>query len=375
LHARTSHFDPQKKSISVAAIGMPSFKMAIEELVQAVMEVAARTSCLDLSRCSSSRRYESALMSTLSGLDPAAGTAVSLRPGNRDVIVLTRQLAKRLRHLIGPVVATLIITISLIAALACRAGALPAAAGNLYRAQAIVTGQGEANRIIGFAACLEDVLIKVSGALKLAGDPRLGVYKSRSADFVSGYSYHDQMSGTPKRDEQGTRDRPYDLVVDFEDKKIDDILKSLGLKPWLSRRPVLAVFVGMEQGSRQYIATSDAKQSDLQRDSLLAAALKWGMTIVLPDVAALAKANINAAELLTTPPRRLASLAAERGGEVILVGRLKWDDSELGWATEWRMDRDGRTHRWQLRRVTFDEAFRRGIGGAAQILSGNGDPG
>jgi len=33
-----------------------------------------------------------------------------------------------------------------------------------------VTGQGEANRIIGFAACLEDVLIKVSGAHKLAGD-------------------------------------------------------------------------------------------------------------------------------------------------------------------------------------------------------------
>jgi hypothetical protein len=217
-------------------------------------------------------------------------------------------------------VATPIIRISLIAALVCWAGPLTAAADNLYRAQAIVTGQGEANRIIGFAACLEDVLIKVSGALKLAGDPRLDVYKSRSADFVSGYSYHDQMSGTPKRDEQGTRDRPYDLVVDFEDKKIDDILKSLGLKPWLSRRPVLAVFVGMEQGSRQYIATSDAKQSDLQRDSLLAAALKWGMTIVLPDVAALAKANINAAELLTTPPRRLASLAAEQGGEVVLVG-------------------------------------------------------
>jgi hypothetical protein len=27
-----------------------------------------------------------------------------------------------------------------------------------------------------------------------------------------------------------------------------------------------------------------------------------------------------------------------------------------------------------LRGFTFDETFRRGIGGAAQILSGNGDP-
>ena len=27
------------------------------------------------------------------------------------------------------------------------------------------------------------------------------------------------MSGTPKRDEQGTRDRPYDLIVDFDARK------------------------------------------------------------------------------------------------------------------------------------------------------------
>jgi len=270
---------------------------------------------------------------------------------------------------------TIIIKISLIGSLANCHNTFAAAAENLYRAQTIVTGQGEVNRIIGFAACLEDVLIKVSGALKLEGDPRLNAYQSRSADFVSAYSYHDQMSGTPKRDEQGTRDRPYDLIVDFDDRKINDVLNLFGVKPWLSRRPILGVFVVMEQGSRQYIVTSDAKQSDLQRDSLLAAALKRGMTIVLPDVAALAKANVNAAELLTTVSSTLVSVAAERGGEVALVGRLKWKDSDLGWATEWRMDWNGRMHRWQLRGVTFDEAFRRGIGGAAQILSGNGYPG
>ena len=287
-----------------------------------------------------------------------------------EMIVLTQHLTKQC-----PVGVAVLFMISLFAALANWASTLAAAADSLYRVAAIVTGQGDANRIIGFAACFQDVLIKVSGALKLEGDPRLSAYKSNSADFVSSYNYHDQMSGTPKRDEQGTRDRPYDLIVDFDDRKINDVLNSLGVKPWLSRRPVLGVFVEMEQGSRQYIATSDAKQSDLQRDSLLAAALKRGMMIVLPDVEALAKANINAAELLTTPSSTLASLASELGGEVALVGRLKWEDSELGWATEWRIHWNGRMHRWQLRGVTFDEAFRRGIGGAAQILSGNGDPG
>src|SRR5882757_4418893 len=142
---------------------------------------------------------------------------------------------------------------SVAAALTCLSGAKARAADDLYRAQAVVTGQGEANRIIGFASCLEDVLIKVSGALKLAGDPRLTAYKSSAGDFVKAYRYHDQMSGTPTRDEQGTRDRPYDLIVDFDETKINDLLKTLGFKPWLSHRPVVAALVAMELGARTYI--------------------------------------------------------------------------------------------------------------------------
>ncbi|MFH0300878.1 DUF2066 domain-containing protein [Bradyrhizobium sp. 31Argb] len=96
------------------------------------------------------------------------------------MIVLTRHMTKRC-----PGVVAVIVKILLIAALANWASTSAAAAENLYRAQTIVTGQGEANRTIGFAACLEDVLIKVSGALELGSDPRLDTYKSRSADFVS----------------------------------------------------------------------------------------------------------------------------------------------------------------------------------------------
>jgi hypothetical protein len=291
------------------------------------------------------------------------------------MIVLNRHKTRRARHVTGLGLAAAIIRITLAAALTCFDLTMAAAAAaDLYRGQTMVTGQGEANRSIGFASCLEDVLIKVSGAPRLAGDPRLAAYKSRAGDFVNRYSYHDQMSGTPTRDEQGTRDRPYDLTVDFDDKKIDDLLTALGFTPWLSQRPVLAVFVEMAQGAKTYVVTSDAKQSDLQRDSLRAAAAKRGMTIVLPEAAALAKANIDGAALTKMPPAILAPRAAVAGADVTLVGRLAWNDSDLGWATEWRMDWRSRTHRWQARGINFDEAFRRGIGGAAQLLSDNGDP-
>ncbi len=263
---------------------------------------------------------------------------------------------------------------ALIVVVLTRRGAMAAAADELYRAQAIVTGQGEANRIIGFAAALEDVLIKVSGAQNLAGSRRLARYQSNAKDYVRAFSYHDQMSGTPTRDEQGTRDRPYDLIVDFDEKKIDDLLPALDLKPWHSHRPVIVAFVEMQLGPKQYMITSDADQSALQRESLLAAATRRGMSVVLPSAEALGRAGIHGAEPGTATSRTVAPLVAGQGGEVALIGRLVWVDRELGWATQWHLDWRGRSHRWQVRRTNFDEAFRRGIGGAAQILSGNGEP-
>ncbi|UFX47163.1 DUF2066 domain-containing protein [Bradyrhizobium sp. 41S5] len=268
-----------------------------------------------------------------------------------------------------------VVRVVLAAAFICCGGAIAAADDNLYRAQTVVTGQGEPNRIIGFGACLEDVLIKVSGQPMLASDRRLAGYKSGAKEFVSSYDYHDQYAGKPHHDEQGTRDRPYDLTVAFDEDKIDGILAKLGLKPWRSQRPTLGVFVEMLHGPKDFIVTSDGTQSDLQRDALAAAAGKRGMRVVLPDTAALTSANVTAAGLPKMPPTQLSSIVAPRGGEAILVGQLVWDDRDLGWTTQWRMAWRGRDYKWRFRGVTFDEAFRRGIGGAAQVLSGNGDPG
>ncbi|QOZ32298.1 DUF2066 domain-containing protein [Bradyrhizobium sp. CCBAU 53421] len=262
----------------------------------------------------------------------------------------------------------------LAAALICCGGAI-AADDDLYRAQTVVTGQGEPNRVIGFGACLEDVLIKLSGQPMLAGDRRLAGYKSRATEFVSSFDYHDQYAGKPHHDEQGTRDRPYDLTVAFDQAKVDGILARLGLRPWRAQRPTIGVFVEMLHGPKDYIVTSDGTQSDLQRDALAAAAGKRGMRYVLPDTAALARAGVTAAGLLKMTPAQLGPIVAPQGDAATLVGQLVWDDNDLGWATQWRMAWRGKDYKWQFRGVTFDEAFRRGIGGAAQVLSGNGDPG
>jgi uncharacterized protein len=259
--------------------------------------------------------------------------------------------------------------IALAAVLAWYFAAPALADDNLYRAQTIVTGTGEGNRLIGFAACLEDALIKVSGQLRLAGDPRLEPYKQDAAKLVRDYSYRDEKGGKPKNDEQGTRDRSFVLTADFDEAGINEVLAALGAKPWLSRRPVLAVFAEMQLSARRYVVAGDSKQTDLEKQALLAAAFKRGMSIVLPDAATLQNLGANDAVLAKIPPAKLAATASGQGGEVVVIARLVWDEQALHWKGEWQLDWKGQPKQWQLSAVTFDEAFRQGLGGAAQILS------
>ena len=240
----------------------------------------------------------------------------------------------------------------------------------LYRGQTIVTGTGETNRIIGFASCLEDVLIKVSGALRLAGDPRLDAHKADAARMVRAFSYRDEKGGKPKNDEQGTRDRSFFLTAEFDEAAINGALAALGVKPWLSRRPVLGVFVEMQPGARRFVVADDTKETDLQRAALFAAAAKRGMPVVLPDAATLAGIGANDSALGAIAPAKLAEAAAGRGAEAVLIARLVWDDQALQWASDWQLDWRGKPQRWRLSAGTFDESFRQGIGAAAQIIAG-----
>lgn len=272
------------------------------------------------------------------------------------------------RTLLAAATATLLAIGPVLAQSAAKPADIPAA--ELYRAQTIVTGTGEANRIIGFAACLEDALVKLSGLLRLAGDPRLGPYKADAARLVRDFSYRDEKGGKPKNDEQGTRDRSFVLTAEFDAAAVNGILEKLGVKPWLSHRPVLGVFVEMQNGARRVLVAADSKEAELQRAALGAAAAKRGMQIVLPEAAELARVGAGDQALAAIAPARLAEVAASRGGEAVLVARLVWDDRELRWTSDWQIDWQGRSQRWQSAAVTFDEAFRQGIGTAAQVASG-----
>lgn len=239
-----------------------------------------------------------------------------------------------------------------LALLLLGSGATAAIGQSLYEGQTIVTGRTDESLARGLPACFEEVLVKLSGDPRLIGDPRLADLLPQARVAIRETRFRDRLEGMPTHDEQGTRERPHDLTVRFDEAAIDAALRSLGREPWRGPRPPLRARIEIDNGARRYLLTRDGELGRDQRDALMAAARRFGLRVRLPAAAA----------------------EGAMEGEVGLEGTLVWRDDELGWRADWRLPVDGKAHRWGVRGVSFDAAFRSAMGGAAQLLSGNGHP-
>ncbi len=244
---------------------------------------------------------------------------------------------------------------------------------DLYQARPIVTGTGETNRAIGFALALEEVLIKVSGDARLLGDPRLKTIDAGA--LVASFTYRDRMEGIPLHDEQGSHDRPHDLTVTFDHDKIDAALASLGDAPWTAPRPTLVMFLGVTNGDRRFVLSAENERGIDMRASLDNATFRVNIPVKEPSDAALAAAGLTVATLPDADLETLDRLAKEAGGDKAIAGTLDFSDQAHGWLVHWRMrGADGKTYEWRQAGVSFDDAFRNAVRGAAQVLSGHGQP-
>ena len=245
----------------------------------------------------------------------------------------------------------------------------------LYRATLIVTGQRVETRAPAIAEAFKEVLAKVSGDQRLLADPQAAKLAAEAETAVRAARYRDRLEHLPVHDEQGTRDRPHDLTVDFVPERIDALLRDLGRRPWPAPRPRIAVVVTWRNGDETGVLTADGERGSARREALEAASRRVGVQVVLPDEKDLAVAGLTAEELPAARLARLDPLARTINGDRALAGSMIFSEEDHGWVTEWRLAVYGETLRWRVRGVNFDEAFRNGLRGAAQVLSGHGPPG
>lgn len=240
----------------------------------------------------------------------------------------------------------------------------------LYTSKAITTGTGEKNRKLGFRDCLDRVLVRVSGDPRLPTRPGLEALRARGGDFVAAFSYRDRLAGRPIHDEQGTYDRPHDLICRYDRAVLDKLLADLGSGPWLDKRPTLTVFLDVERNGKRLRVAADDMRDLAMRDSFGLASEHLAMPVTFPPRSVASKLKPED----FSSPDRLAEAVELSGGDVALVGQMYWSDADLGWVAIWRLAHEGQIQDWAVRGVNFDEAFRVALRGSMQILSGHGAP-
>lgn len=219
----------------------------------------------------------------------------------------------------------------------------------------------------GYAADLQQVLIKVSGDDRLAGDPRLAAALDDAEAYATGVTYIDRRGGgVALHDEQGSRDRAHDMRVMFDPNKVAALLAQVGHRPWPNPRPVVTVYAALRDlhGHVGLISADGAGCSD-QRDSLNDASDLRGLPVRLPEEAALAAAHVDYGKLAGRRWRPKTAGPA-------LVGVIDWDGARPGWTSVWRLAEPKRASAaaWGGWSESYDAALRLGIGGAARVLSG-----
>ncbi len=227
--------------------------------------------------------------------------------------------------------------------------ATPGAAASLYGGSVIVTGMDLRSRPDGFERALRQVLTKVSGNPAWLDDDR--VTAAAAAPLVASFAYLDRESDIPKHDEQGSRDRPYDLLVRFDPAKIDGLLRRWGDRPWSAERPVIVADIEIvTRGRDRFPIRADTDTDERMRGALIAASRRFGLEVTIP------------ATLAPTPDLNQAPR---------LSGRLTWNDASSSWDGSWMLTQGTNRTGYISRSDSFDEAFRAAILGATRVLSGH----
>jgi hypothetical protein len=236
-----------------------------------------------------------------------------------------------------------------------------------YQATVIVTGTDMRSRPLGFAQALRAVLVNVSGEPRLHDDPRVSALTAHADALVASFSYVDRMAGRPIHDEQGTRDRPYNLTVKFVPARIDNALADLGERPWPGARPVVVPVLAVRIGTASYLLSAENPAGAEQRAAFADVARGFDMTVRFPTEADFAAWGVS--------PGRFPSLHSTTATDDALVtGTLEFEESLPGWVGTWRWRWRGVDYAWGIKGVSFDEAFRDIVRGVLRVASGHGTP-
>jgi hypothetical protein len=219
---------------------------------------------------------------------------------------------------------------------AARAQTTTLTEDDLYKAETIVTGTGEAERLRGFRVGAEEAVIKLTGKARLATGQRIKPILDKAAELVADFTYEDRMKGIPIHDEQGTR-----------------------------ARPLVAVWLAIREPRSKYVLASEGPEGYGQREVLKDVSVKRGVPIVLPPPG---DSPVTYDVIDKSIWNVIQQESNKLNAPAVLYGTLDFDGN-VGWNTRWTLAAPRTYAKWSMKGVTFDAALKGAIEHAAAAFA------
>ena len=232
-----------------------------------------------------------------------------------------------------------------------------AAQPDLYSATVIVTGRDNlAERARGIREALPLVLTKLTVDDETAERAVAEGIDGSAETAVERFDYLDRKEGIQISDEQGTRERSFELTVRFDPEKVDAMVEELGGSVWTGERPQITVALVIDDGVSAYLLTRTSEKGWGQRLALEDESKALAVPVALP-------AEVPAAETLDAALAKVGVGAPAR-----LEGHMAITPSGY-WNTAWRFTAIGSDERFATEGVTFDAAIAEALRHSAKTLA------
>ncbi len=197
---------------------------------------------------------------------------------------------------------------------------------DLYQDVLKVTDKSRDARLSASRKALLNVLVKVSGDPQADQNPLAQQRNKDISEYMLKFEYDEKADGE------------LNLVVKFEANKINALVKELDLPLWGTRRPLIAIWLAIEDNWRRELVT---QESYPQLEKLIySTASRRGLPVVVPLLDLQDRALVGIPEVWGNFSEPVEQASSRYSAERSITARLyKQLDSE-SWVLDWRFTND-----------------------------------
>lgn len=184
---------------------------------------------------------------------------------------------------------------------------------NVYRAEALVKTQAEAERNAAARASFGQVIVRVSGQRSALEHPAVKKAINNAQNYLFGFNY---QSSNQKITDKGKVFPAVKLQLDYSPEAIDQLLRQSQLPLWPAQRPTVLVWlVAKDQTGLRLVPEPQAMQA------LQTQAAYRGLPIISPTMDLEDSLALSAEDLWTLSLAKIQAASVRYKADAILVGR------------------------------------------------------